>query len=38
MRMSVADSAATKYLQELEGEGLVLQEGQTGHVVFYVLK
>ncbi|HBP01014.1 MAG: hypothetical protein UY41_C0034G0002 [Candidatus Moranbacteria bacterium GW2011_GWE1_49_15] len=36
--IGISDSTATRYLQELEDEGLVLQEGQTGHAVFYSLK
>jgi len=36
--IGISDSTATRYLQELEDEGLVSQQGQTGHAVFYTLK
>lgn len=34
----VADSTATKYLQQLEDEGIIVQKGKTGHYVHYILK
>ena len=36
--LDVSDATATRYLDELEREGKVLQVGTTGHAVYYVLK
>ena len=36
--IGVADSTATRYLQELENEGLVVQETPAGRHVVYSLK
>lgn len=33
--LGVADSTATRYLQELENEGKIKQVGSTGRSVFY---
>ncbi|MCK4918409.1 MAG: DUF977 family protein [Candidatus Pacebacteria bacterium] len=33
--LDVSDATATRYLQELENKGLVIQEGETGRGVFY---
>lgn len=34
--LNVSDATAERYLQELEQKGLVKQEGETGHSVFYL--
>lgn len=36
--LNVADSTATKYLQRLEDEGKIKQEGETGRFVYYTKK
>ena len=36
--LGVADSTATKYLQELEKEGKIIQIGEKGRYVHYRLK
>jgi len=36
--LSVSDSTAEKYLNELEKDGTILQNGKTGRSVFYTLK
>lgn len=36
--LGVADSTATKYLQRLEDQGKITQQGETGRSVYYVLK
>lgn len=36
--LGVSDSTAEKYLNELEKEGKILQNGKTGRNVFYTLK
>ena len=33
--LGIADSTATKYLQELEDKGLIKQQGETGRSVYY---
>ena len=36
--LKVSDATATRYLEELEHEGKIIQEGEQGRGVFYVLK
>lgn len=36
--LGIADSTATKYLQELENEGKIVQKFETGRGVVYTLK
>ena len=36
--LSVSDSTATRYLDELEKEGKITQHGTTGHEVYYTLR
>lgn len=36
--VGISDSSATRYLQTLEDEGKITQEGKVGKYVFYVLK
>ncbi|HJN63035.1 MAG TPA: DUF977 family protein [Candidatus Paceibacterota bacterium] len=36
--LGVSDATATRYLNELENEGKVQQNGTTGRFVFYTLK
>ena len=36
--LEVSDATATNYLQELEGEGKIIQVGRTGRSVSYKLK
>ncbi len=33
--LSVSDATATRYLEELEVDGLIRQVGVTGHAVYY---
>ena len=35
--IGVSDATATNYLDELEEEGLIVQQGKTGRSVFYTL-
>lgn len=34
--LNVSDATAERYLQELEQKGLLKQEGEIGHSVFYI--
>lgn len=34
--LKISDATAERYLQELEQKGLLKQEGETGHSVFYL--
>ena len=36
--LKVSDATATRYLDELEKEGKITQQGQTGQGVFYTKK
>jgi len=36
--LDVSDATATNYLEELEQEGVIIQQGKTGRGVFYTLK
>ncbi len=36
--LAVSDSTAEKYLDELEKDGVIFQNGKTGRSVFYTLK
>ena len=36
--LEVSDATATNYLDELEKEGKITQQGETGRGVFYTLK
>lgn len=36
--LGVSDATATNYLEELEQEGKIVQQGKTGRSVFYTLK
>lgn len=36
--LGVSDATATNYLEKLEKEGKIIQEGKTGRSVFYRLK
>ena len=36
--VSVSDATSTNYLTELEGEGKLIQKGESGRGVFYILK
>lgn len=37
-KLSVSDATATRYLEELEQQGLIEQHGKTGSGVFYTKK
>ncbi len=36
--LGVSDATATNYLEELERDGKIIQQGKTGRAVFYTLK
>ena len=38
MMLGIPESSATRYLDELEREGKVVQNGKTGRDVFYTLR